>query len=158
MSLNYNALQTWGLVLLSVSVSSFAEMTQIKMSQPTAIKLDFLINAGQRHFMTIHKSMYIILDVKAIHFVRSENRFLGSVVNYFIEDDIQLSRHYSSILWISSHCESFSTATNSISNKQAIFTMNKVLYQRQGYVIKNFLLSGFVITHMFESVLGFLIN
>jgi hypothetical protein len=35
--------------------------------------------------------------------------------------------------------------------------MNKILYQRQGYVIKNFLLGGSVITHMFESVLDFLI-
>lgn len=39
-------------------------------------------------FLVIHHSIFLILNIKAIHSIRFENKFLGLVAGYAIEDDI----------------------------------------------------------------------
>jgi len=55
----------------------------------------------------------ITLDVKAIHSVRFD-KFLRLVIGDDVGDDVQTSGYYASILLVSSHCESFNAASNTI--------------------------------------------
>lgn len=137
--------------LLSLSLSTFLLKPQNYLTQhsssktlpqesgysrPRSFGIPRRQNAHVQLVLPVQHRVGLALHVEAIEFVGLEDKLLGLIIGYTVENDVQAPGHDAAVVGLSGHGVGLAAARDAVGEQQAVPPVHQTFDQRQGDVLE----------------------